>query len=261
MKCWHAHISSSKRESGSSSNFLYRLEIPGPFTRCAVVKAAIPRSWFLIVAPFNTFQLVEGAVTVTVTVPPGNYSLTGWMKQIPPIITASSPNGWIYTASRQTSPDRGTINWTVFGATSQPQFIITNMTEQMCLPKGTHTFSAGTLIGSIPFSATGELGLQICSDLALAARSDVLTEIYSVGHTAPGDVMVSELQDTKIGCMFELIPGRNAYHFYLRSPVTGQVIDLNSHDWLMQLMFWTEDTPMAAPREVPVTPAITKPAT
>lgn len=261
MKCWHAHISSSRRASGNSSSFVFNLSIPGPFNRCAVVKAAIPRSWFLIVAPFNTFQLVEDGVAVTVTIPPGNYTLIGWMKQVAPIITASSPNGWVYIATRQSSPNRGTYNWSVFGATSQPQFIITSMSEQMCLPPGTHTFAAGALTGTIPYSSTGELGLQVCSDLTSAALSDILTEIYSVGHTAPGDVMVSELQDVKIGCMFEASAGRTSFHFYLRSPTTGQVIDLNGHDWLMQLMFWTEDMPhpIAPPPEAIATPAITKP--
>lgn len=236
----HIHFSSSQRTSGTSSRFNIELSIPPlKFNRVAIVKAAIPRSWYLIAAPWNTLVLQEGLQSVTVTVPPGNYSLNNWVSAIPPLLTAASPNGWVYTAVRVSLT--GTITWSVAGNGGvQPSFVITEMSQQMCLPVGTNTFVGNSLVGNIPYSATGILGLQICSDIA-SAHTNVLSEIFSVGTVEPGAVMVSELQDIKASSInYRNIPGTTSFNIYLRNPHSGRDIDLNGHDWLGHLIFWRD---------------------
>ncbi len=150
MDVHHIHIASSMRNSGTSSNFNITLKIPNiPFTKLACVKAAIPRTWYLIVAPLNTMQLVELGVSTTITVPPGNYNILQWAAQIPVLLTAASPNHWTYTAAYVIQ--KGTINWAVAGnGGQQPSFVITEMSQQMCMPPGTNTFVAGALVGTRP---------------------------------------------------------------------------------------------------------------
>jgi hypothetical protein len=80
----------------------------------AVTSLIIPHSWYNIRTPYNTFQINEslGAITYTVTIPEGNYTVTLMDTAIEQSMTsasASSGNGYTFTASTNTSTGKLTL--------------------------------------------------------------------------------------------------------------------------------------------------------
>lgn len=61
-------IDSSKRISGSTSDFTYQLNIPKnkQYDYVCVLQAIIPKSYYLIQAGLNTFTLQENGVNTTI---------------------------------------------------------------------------------------------------------------------------------------------------------------------------------------------------
>ncbi len=54
-------IDSQNRTSGSSGNFSINFAMPpnNRYDRIVVMRASIPQSFYLVSAPYNTFQLLE----------------------------------------------------------------------------------------------------------------------------------------------------------------------------------------------------------
>lgn len=69
------YINSRRRESGTDSNFEYKIPLqqPNEFTHVVVAQAVIPKTYFSIQDGFNTFTLRINSLTATVTTPPANY--------------------------------------------------------------------------------------------------------------------------------------------------------------------------------------------
>src|ERR1700677_4640968 len=98
---YKVYIDSRKRTSGTDSNFSYVVQFPADkkFTHVTCLDCLIPKSYYLVQAGYNTFQLQEGATIVTVDVPIGCYTLVSWMNQLTSLLTANSPNSYTYTVT------------------------------------------------------------------------------------------------------------------------------------------------------------------
>jgi hypothetical protein len=120
------------------------------YDRIVVMQASIPKCFYIVSAPYNTFQLVEpgtsssgsainffGSVSTngapkTLTLAEGNYSKTNMVVCLQTMLSlASSLNStlatqYVYTVGYplMNQPNTGTFTYTVTNlTTSQPQFI------------------------------------------------------------------------------------------------------------------------------------------
>ena len=78
---YYVYVNSRDRIAGSDENFTYNIQFPEgeEFTHVVLLNALIPKSYYLIqtnTSLDNVFTLRENGVSVTVTVPVGNYSLS-----------------------------------------------------------------------------------------------------------------------------------------------------------------------------------------
>ena len=75
------YVDSDFASSGTSSNFSYQIIIPKNYNRCCVLSANIPKSFYLVDAPYNTFTLTINGVALSYTFPIGNYSQITFFNQ------------------------------------------------------------------------------------------------------------------------------------------------------------------------------------
>jgi len=85
----------------TSTNNVFTLSIDSDITdeydMCSLISAQIPVSFYIIQTGSNVITLLEGVQSVSVTIPPGNYSVYSFQASVGPLLTAASPNGYTYT--------------------------------------------------------------------------------------------------------------------------------------------------------------------
>jgi len=90
-------IYSNNRTSGSNSNFTVQLpNLDQRYDRVSLVSASIPKTYYNVSSPYNTFILTEGVQTLTITVPVGNYSFTSFASVVQSLLIANSFNSITY---------------------------------------------------------------------------------------------------------------------------------------------------------------------
>lgn len=67
-----------------------------------MTKVCIPKSYYLVQSPHNTFTLQEEGINTTMTLPPGNYNLKSFQLIVSAMLTERSPHGWTYLVSSYT---------------------------------------------------------------------------------------------------------------------------------------------------------------
>jgi hypothetical protein len=111
-----------KSSSFSSSNFTITLPaIDARYDRVAVVSASIPKTYYNVEAPYNTFVLTESKTPATITIPRGNYSFSTFAATLKTLLNSSSPTAITYNtaAALQT----GTLSITSNSATVSSIFL------------------------------------------------------------------------------------------------------------------------------------------
>ncbi len=184
--------SGSSKAKGTTGNFQYELNIPRghDFDRVCVLQAIIPKSYYLIRVPYNSFTLLEDGVYTDIAITPGNYNVKSWITIISSLLTSSSSQGWIYNMSFPnpiTQVDTGLITYSVSGNSSQPSFIfpLTSLVhEQFGFNLGSENiFSGDTLISKNVVKFQVEDVIFIHSDISsnndMSEKNDVLQEIYA----------------------------------------------------------------------------------
>jgi len=240
-------INSANRISGDDSSFTINLDIDltAKFDHCIILRASIPKSYYLIQDGFNTFTLRENLTDVTVTIPPGNYSYLSFMATLPPLLNAASPNGWTYSMSypnRLTEPDTGKFTYSVTGNTSQPSFITTdNVNEQLGFETNTtHTFTNDQLISTTVINFTQEPTLFIHSDLADNVTNDILQDIYD-SNTPPMSYINYELTSEIMSAAKPIrTTNTNTVRFSLTNE-NARVMNLNGRNQVFTLMCLRKD--------------------
>lgn len=178
-------INTINKDSGTNEHFSYTLQIPESegYDRVVLLQASIPNTFYIVQNNYNTFILKEGVVETTITVPPGNYTAKVFALVVSALLTANSPNGWIYTVAlpnQMVEASTGMFTYSVTGNSSQPSIIVTDtVNEQLGFHiNTTNTFVANKLVSATVVNFTAESTLYILSDIVDGRDNNVLQEIY-----------------------------------------------------------------------------------
>jgi hypothetical protein len=260
---YHIHITSTNRDTGTDADFSIAINIPEPptgmeFNRICLVDASIPRTWLEVDAPYNTFQIsetVNGVTqTATVTVTPANYELQSWCTYIPPMMTAASPHGWVYTASRLV-PDIGLLQYQVkangaaLPPTSSASIITgTYMQNQVGFPVNSTipfvTAGGQTTVNTTQvFNSTGEYALRLLSDIACMDGDNIIADIYGVTQTRPLGSIAFQAQHPRLQTKRFLRGGGNSFRFTVISATSGRIMNFRGCPMALHFkVFRQEDT-------------------
>jgi hypothetical protein len=86
------------------SNFTVPLPpIDAGYNRVAIVSASIPKTFYNVDAPYNTFILNETKSNVTITIQPANYSFSSFASTIKTLLNANTTNAITYNVLASTS--------------------------------------------------------------------------------------------------------------------------------------------------------------
>ena len=188
------YINSANRTVGTNENFIYTMTLAPDeqYDHVCVLFANIPISYYVIRAGFNTFRLQELTTTVTITIPPGNYSAPSFITVVVPLMNAASPNSWIYSMNINnsfTSGSDGKFYYSVSGnGSNQPTIITTqNVYNQLGLNQNsTNTFVSNALVSTNVVNFVPETTLYLYSDLIETKNNNttnVLQELYGENNT------------------------------------------------------------------------------
>lgn len=243
------YIDSNSRLTGTTSDFTVTLNInqTDDFTHACIIQCLIPKSYYLVQSGSNTFQLKEGASTVTITIPAGNYSRRSFQSVLQGLLNAGSPNLWTYTISypnSATSADTGKFTYSVSGNTSQPQFILGSdvIYEQLgFLPNTSPTFSGDSLTSVNVIKMQREDALYLHSDLVQNKEGDnVLQAMFASSDFPTFSNIVYKAIDVEANSKQIVTSKGNVYRFFLTNE-SGLPIDLNGLNITFSLMVYKQN--------------------
>lgn len=187
------YINSANRDNGTNENFTYTMNMSQDeyYDKVVVLFANIPISYYLINSGLNTFQLKELSTTVTVTVPPGDYSATSFITVVLPLINSASPNNWTYTMTLNnsfTNVMNGLFYYGVSGNSGQPSFIFSGfLFDQFGFnANSTNTFVSGLLQSVNVLNFIPETTMYLYSNLIDTKSNNttnILQEFYGQNNT------------------------------------------------------------------------------
>lgn len=239
------NVNSENRVEGTDSSFKYELNLkPNDYDYVVILQASIPKSFYLVQSPYNTFVLDEGTTT-TITLPEGNYKRKSLQNVLTTLLNDNSPNGWTYAISYSNSneQDTGKLTFTVSGNGGvQPSFIFgTNLYKVLGFDKNsTNTFVANSLTSANVFSLLGESTLYLRSDLATNREDNILQEIFC-SDVAPYDSIVYKCID-KEACAKSLNGNSHATAKFYLTDEDGTPISLNGQNMLFSIMFFKKES-------------------
>lgn len=243
------YIDSNNRNTGTTSDFTVSLNInqSDEFTHACIIQCLIPKSYYLIQAGSNTFQLKEGVSTVTITVPIGNYSRRSFQSIVSGLLNTSSPNLWVYTISypnTTVSGDTGKFTYSVSGNSSQPQFILGSAViyEQLGFPPSTtQTFVGNTLTSINVIKMQREDALYLHSDIVQNKEGDnVLQAMFASADSPTFSNIVYRVIDIEANSKQMVTSKGNVYRFFLTNE-SGIPMDLNGLNITFSLMLYKQN--------------------
>lgn len=247
LNAYMVYVDSRRRVSGSDANFTYNIAFPPDhnFDRVTCLNALIPKSYYLIQAGYNTFQLKEISTTVTISIPLGCYMLTAWESTIGNLLTTNSPNGWIYSVTYPSSSaaDTGKLTYAVTGnAGSQPSLIFDSVLFE---PFGfsassTNVFSSDSLTSTTVIKLQSEDRLLIRSNMVNNPNvDDVLVSINAATNVNYSSINYINFYP-EFNAKVLSSKSNNTYSFSLTNE-SGIVLDLNGLNLNLTLVFYKKD--------------------
>ena len=177
-----------------SGSFTVKVDMPpnNTYNRIVVLQACIPKSYYLVQAGYNNFNLLEQDITVLVSIPSGNYTKNAFIIAFTSALNAASPHRYIYSitypASSETNTGKLTYsvsaqNHTPLDAQHQPQFIFnltSNINYQMGFNKNkSYIFNNNTVLSQNVIKLQSKDTIFIKSNVVSSSTDSVLQEIYS----------------------------------------------------------------------------------
>ena len=186
-----------------SGSFTVKVDMPpnNTYNRIVVLQACIPKSYYLVQAGYNNFNLLEQDMipannllnqTVLVSIPSGNYTKNAFIIALTSALNAASPHRYIYSitypASSETNTGKLTYsvsaqNHTPLDAQHQPQFIFnltSNINYQMGFNKNkSYIFNNNTVLSQNVIKLQSKDTIFIKSNVVSSSTDSVLQEIYS----------------------------------------------------------------------------------
>ncbi len=245
------HINTADRVSGTTSNCYVKIEVPTTeeFDRVTVLSAVVPRSYYLVQSPNNTFTLSENGTDTVITIDEGNYSYSSFKTYLQAKLNASTTQGWVYTITTPNSlnsPTTGKYTFTVTQAVeskAQPSFTFpqsTKIHEQMGFNRGqTYTFVSNTLVSANVVKFIPEDTLYIHSDLVNGSSEDILQEMFTSGTSDFGSIYFqnrSPIEYSKI-----LGASKNNSYKIVLTDEDGININLNGLNIVMTILLYKHE--------------------
>lgn len=243
------YIDSNNKINGTSSDFSIQLNLDpnDDFTHACVLQCLIPKSYYLIQAGSNTFQLREAASTVTITVPPGNYSRRSFQSVVQSLLTVNSPNLWIYSITYPNTTiiaDSGKFTYSVTGNSSQPSFIFGSsiIYEQFGFPpNSTQVFISASLTSTNVIKMQREDALYIHSDIVQNKEgNNILQAVFASSETPSYSNITYRAIDIEANSKPMNSSTGNIYRFYLTNE-NGVPIDLNGLNIIISLVLYKQN--------------------
>lgn len=196
------YIDSRKRTSGTDSEFEITLDLPvdRPHNAITCLEASIPKSYFLIDVPNNTFELVELGVSTTITITAGNVNRRSLASILGSLLTSNSPNGWTYVITypnTSSEVDDGRYTFNVSGNSgNQPSFVFGNgLWEALGFnPNTTNTFVGDQLKSINTIKLVREDTLFLRSNQVDNSGNDVLAPIFTSSNPDYSSIVYKNLE-------------------------------------------------------------------
>jgi len=217
------------------------------FTHACVLDVSIPKSFYLIDTPNNTFTLIEGKESATVTITPGNYSIRNLMVEVATALNSASPNNFVYevTYPVPTAPDTGLLTFSVSANSGvQPsfQFSYNNVADVLGFARNsTNTFVSSDLTSTQVIDLQRESTLYIHSNLVGNDKDDVLQEVFANSNPDYSRIV---WQCTCQELSSRTLASRalsNVYRFTLTNE-DGVAINLNGQDMQITICLYKKTT-------------------
>lgn len=243
---YYVFINSRDRISGTDEDFTYNIQFPAgfEFTHVVCLNALIPKSYYLIQAGENTFQLQENSTTVTISVPIGSYLLNAFSSTIATLLTNASPNGLTYTVTYPALSGADTGKWTYTqnngSITSSLIFNSTLFEPFGFSANSTNTFTGTTLISTCVIKLQSEDRLLIHSncvnnptkdDVLVSINSTTSINYSSIAYLCPAPEFYARLLQS---------PNNSTYSFCLKDE-DGRIVQLNGLNMNITLLFYKKD--------------------
>lgn len=235
------YINSRDRISGTDSDFTFDIDMKGINATHAVILAAyIPKSYYSISSPANSFTLEEDGKQATVTLQPGSYNRQALITSLQTALNSTSLNGWSYSvaAASTSSAETGKLTYTVSGNTSQPVFIfpVSSPWEQLGFDRSSiNTFVGDGIESTNVVNLQGEHTLFLHSDL-VQESDNVLQEFYTSNELSFSSLSFQnpnpELYAKKLQSKTD-----NVYRFYLTDEDSNP-INLNGLNIVLTLLVY-----------------------
>jgi len=247
------NFNSKDRISGRNSNFQ---SIPvdlgnNSFDSVALVQASIPKSFYNMPSGYNQFILTEydGVTTssVTVIIPPGNYTRINLQSVLATVLTNASPDGFTYTVTYPASTQADTFHYT-FGVNASDAWTISltfsasSPFRQLGFDVGTYTFTDITLILQ-ELESVNSLNLSyilrafIKTNIVANATDGILEELLNFGSFPSASVMSFQQFSFDLNSRLYNKDNKNSWSFALVDSF-GLEIDLNGIPWAFSLVLY-----------------------
>jgi len=236
------YVDSDYRVSGTSSNFIYKIDLPRNFNRCAVVSASIPKTWYLVQAGYNTFTVTEASGTRTITIPVGDYNINTYRTTLLALLNVST-----YTYDVSISSLTTKLTYTVSGNSGyQPTFTFPNTSVLYRLMgfefNDTVQFTANTLVSdNIPFYQHTNV-IFIRSNLQSSESSslsgDILQQITAIANSQLSAITYNAVDIVKQSKPFRT--GASVFNFRI-TDADGFPLDLNGIPVNFEIVFYNVD--------------------
>ena len=226
------YVNSKKRNSGTNENFTYLFDIKEPVNSVSVDYITIPKSYYMIVDNYNYFYLYENSIQITITILPGNYTLTEFLIYLSSILTSSSLNNITYTCSKnQTLYDDGKIKITSTnaGITKYFNFINDNpMNEILGFNKNNSSNFTLSISGDNVINLSRENTIYLISDCVSNNYNDkyiggnqILDVIYSSDNTPLFSYIV---------CQYDIIGNMKTFNKINKQIINFKLTDENNNN-------------------------------
>lgn len=243
------YINSANRISGSNSDFTYNLKtFKEEHDRVCVLQASIPKSYYVIAEPFNTFTLTEGIDEATITLPEGNYNLKSIKIITQSLLNTGSPNGYTYTLSTNNpniQQDTGKITFSVAdNGAVQPSFTFGDnpLGEKFGFDKSsTNSFTGDALVSSNVVNLQKESTLFIRSNICNNSIDNTLQDIYAA---LSNDYSVITFQNVSPFYYSKELNRNNTSPTFTLTDEDGNLIDLKGLSFQITLLtFSSKEVP------------------
>jgi hypothetical protein len=243
------HVNSKFRVRGTDDNFDYKIQLNSGnlYTHVAVLSVSIPKSYYLVPEGENTFVVMDDGTEITVTIPPGNYSITSFIYVLTNIFQnhAEHLNHYSVTfpnSKIQAQTGKMTFVHTNTNHSSSFVFGDNHLAEVMGFERGsTNTFvingNQTTLVSKNVCNFQRESTLFLHSDVASNEKDDILLEMFASGNPDLSNINFENQGNLEEHSKLITNSQNNSYKFYITDEY-DKGINLNGVNMLITLCFY-----------------------